>query len=89
MLILDEATSPLDSQSERLVQLAIEQFEQQRTVLVIAHRLSTIVNADAILVLQLGRIVEQGHHAELLTRSGVYAALWRQQAGGAEAVVPG
>jgi len=87
LLILDEATSALDSQSERLVQQAIEQFERQRTVLVIAHRLSTIVNADTILVLERGRIVEQGSHAELLGRGGVHAGLWKQQASGAEVVV--
>jgi ABC-type bacteriocin/lantibiotic exporters, contain an N-terminal double-glycine peptidase domain len=60
LLILDEATSALDTESERLVQQALERFEQQRTVLVIAHRLSTIVAADQILVLQAGRIIERG-----------------------------
>jgi len=89
LLILDEATSALDSQSERLVQQAIEQFERQRTVLVIAHRLSTIVNADTILVLERGRIVEQGSHADLLGRGGVYEDLWRQQALGVEGVLSG
>lgn len=84
LLILDEATSALDSESERLVQQALEQYERQRTVLVIAHRLSTIVNADEILVLERGRIVEQGTHNELLIHGGVYSGLWRQQAGGAE-----
>ncbi len=79
LLILDEATSALDSQSERLVQQAIEQFERQHTVLVIAHRLSTIVNADQICVMEKGRIVERGRHNELLEQSGVYASLWAQQ----------
>ena len=86
LLILDEATSALDSQSERLVQQAIEQFERQRTVLVIAHRLSTIVNADTILVVERGRIVEQGSHAELLGQGVAYAGLWRQQLGREQAV---
>lgn len=89
LLILDEATSALDSQSERLVQQAIEQFERQLTVLVIAHRLSTIVNADRILVMERGRIVEQGPHPDLLGQGGVYSGLWRQQAGGTEAVLRG
>ena len=79
LLILDEATSALDSQSERLVQQAIEQFERQHTVLVIAHRLSTIVNADRICVLEQGRIVEQGRHGDLLQAGGLYAHLWAQQ----------
>ncbi len=79
LLILDEATSALDTQSERLVQHAIDQFERQHTVLVIAHRLSTIVKADLICVLDKGQIVEQGNHQELLEKHGVYAGLWRQQ----------
>jgi subfamily B ATP-binding cassette protein MsbA len=79
LLILDEATSALDTQSERLVQQAIDQFERQHTVLVIAHRLSTIVKADLICVLEKGQIVEQGNHHELLEKQGIYAALWRQQ----------
>jgi len=80
LLILDEATSALDTQSERLVQQAIDQFERQHTVLVIAHRLSTIVKADLICVLEKGQIVEQGNHQELLGKEGIYAGLWRQQA---------
>jgi ATP-binding cassette subfamily B protein/subfamily B ATP-binding cassette protein MsbA len=79
LLILDEATSALDSQSERLVQEAIERFERGHTVLVIAHRLSTIVNADLICVLDQGRIVERGKHGELLQQGGRYASLWQQQ----------
>jgi ATP-binding cassette subfamily B protein/subfamily B ATP-binding cassette protein MsbA len=79
LLILDEATSALDTQSERLVQQAIDQFERQHTVLVIAHRLSTIVKADLICVLDKGQIVEQGNHQELLEKQGIYAGLWKQQ----------
>jgi len=79
LLILDEATSALDSQSERLVQEAIERFELNHTVLVIAHRLSTIVRADQILVLDRGRVVERGSHARLLDHGGLYAQLWQQQ----------
>jgi len=79
LLILDEATSALDSQSEQLVQEAIERFERSHTVLVIAHRLSTIVRADQILVLEAGRIVEQGNHANLLDQNGLYNQLWQQQ----------
>jgi ATP-binding cassette subfamily B protein/subfamily B ATP-binding cassette protein MsbA len=80
LLILDEATSALDTQSERLVQQAIDQFEQRHTVLVIAHRLSTIVKADLICVLDKGHIVERGNHEELLKKQGIYAGLWEQQA---------
>jgi subfamily B ATP-binding cassette protein MsbA len=79
LLILDEATSALDSQSERLVQEAIEQFERQHTVLVIAHRLSTIVNADLICVMDKGKIVERGNHLQLIAQNSCYANLWRQQ----------
>jgi ATP-binding cassette subfamily B protein/subfamily B ATP-binding cassette protein MsbA len=79
LLVLDEATSALDTQSERLVQQAIDQFERQHTVLVIAHRLSTIVKADLICVLDKGRIVEQGNHQQLLEKQGIYAGLWKQQ----------
>ena len=79
LLILDEATSALDSQSERLVQEAIERFERGHTVLVIAHRLSTIVNADLICVLDHGQIIERGRHGQLLERRGRYASLWQQQ----------
>ena len=80
LLILDEATSALDSESERLVQQAIDRFERKHTVLVIAHRLSTIVNADLICVLASGEIVEKGTHSELISLDGRYAALWSQQA---------
>ena len=79
LLILDEATSALDSQSELLVQQSIEKYERNHTVLVIAHRLSTIVRANQILVLNAGRIVEQGTHTQLLSQRGLYSELWNQQ----------
>ena len=84
LLILDEATSALDSQSERLVQEAIERFERNHTVLVIAHRLSTIVRADQILVLDGGQIDQRGSHTSLLAAGGLYAQLWAQQSHGAQ-----
>jgi subfamily B ATP-binding cassette protein MsbA len=79
ILILDEATSALDSESERAVQTALERLMQGRTTLVIAHRLSTIERADRIVVLEGGRIVEVGSHAQLLEKNGVYANLYHLQ----------
>ena len=79
VLILDEATSHLDSQSEALIQQAMELVMRGRTSLVIAHRLSTVMGADRILVLDGGRVVEQGRHAELLARGGLYARLFATQ----------
>ena len=79
ILVLDEATSSLDSQSEALIQEALERIMVDRTSLVIAHRLSTILSADTILVLDHGRLVEQGTHAELLARGGLYADLYETQ----------
>jgi ABC-type multidrug transport system fused ATPase/permease subunit len=79
VLILDEATSALDAQSEGVVQEALEALQRGRTTLVIAHRLSTIRDADRIIVLQQGRLVEQGRHEELLARGGVYAQLVSRQ----------
>jgi ATP-binding cassette, subfamily B, bacterial len=79
ILILDEATSSLDSQSEALIQAALERVMKGRTSVVIAHRLSTILAADVILVMNEGRLVEQGTHTELLARGGLYATLYETQ----------
>lgn len=79
VLILDEATSALDTESERHIQAALDRVMQGRTTLVIAHRLSTIEKADVIMVMDQGRIVEQGSHTELLARNGHYARLHSMQ----------
>ncbi|WP_184087604.1 ABCB family ABC transporter ATP-binding protein/permease [Sphingomonas xinjiangensis] len=80
ILILDEATSALDSRTEADIQATLEAIERGRTTIVIAHRLSTIVHADRIVVLESGRVVEQGSHAELLRLGGLYAEMWMRQA---------
>jgi ATP-binding cassette, subfamily B, bacterial len=80
ILILDEATSNLDTESEQLIQASIEELLRDRTTFIIAHRLSTITHADQIVVLEAGRIVEQGTHAELLQRGGRYAEMVGRQA---------
>ncbi len=79
ILLLDEATSALDTESERLVQEALTRFTRNRTTLVIAHRLSTVQRADMICLMDQGRVVEAGAHADLLARDGAYARLCRSQ----------
>ena len=80
LLILDEATSALDSRTEAAIQTTLEAIERGRTTIVMAHRLSTVVNADRIVVLEGGRVAEQGTHGELMRADGLYAAMWRAQA---------
>ena len=79
ILLLDEATSALDTQTERDIQDSLKAMGQGRTVITIAHRLSTIADADRIIVLEKGEIVEEGRHEELLARKGRYAAMWARQ----------
>jgi ABC-type transport system involved in Fe-S cluster assembly fused permease/ATPase subunit len=79
ILILDEATSALDIHTEREIQAALDRVSRDRTTLVIAHRLSTVVNADEIIVLDDGRIVERGNHHKLLAEGGLYASMWNRQ----------
>lgn len=82
ILILDEATSALDSEVEAVIQENLEKLMDGKTVIAIAHRLSTIAALDRVIVLDKGRIVEEGHHSELLKTSGLYANLWKRQSGG-------
>src|SRR6185369_7805879 len=79
LLLLDEATSSLDAESETLVQTALEELMHHRTTLVIAHRLATVLSCDRIMVMDQGRIVEQGTHASLVAANGLYARLARLQ----------
>ena len=79
LLLLDEATSALDAESETLVQTALEELMRHRTTLVIAHRLATVLSCDRIMVMEQGKIVEQGTHASLVAANGLYARLARLQ----------
>ena len=79
ILMFDEATSALDTRTEREIQVALKEISRDRTTLVIAHRLSTVVDADEILVLEQGRIVERGTHDALLAAKGTYAQMWARQ----------
>ena len=81
MLILDEATSAVDNETEAALQRSIAKISQDRTTMIVAHRLSTVRNADRILVFENGSIIEQGTHDNLVDMSGKYATLWRVQTG--------
>jgi len=88
ILLLDEATSALDTESERHVQTALRSLMRGRTTIVIAHRLSTVIGADLICVMDRGRIVETGKHAQLLACNGLYARLYRTQFAAERELVP-
>ena len=85
ILLFDEATSALDTHTEREIQESLREVSAERTTLVIAHRLSTVIDADEILVLEAGRVVEQGSHLDLLVKNGRYADMWTRQQEAAEA----
>jgi len=82
ILIMDEATSSLDSESEQLIQKALENLMKEKTVIIIAHRLSTIAKMDRVMVMENGKIIEEGKHDDLIKKGGLYAKLWHIQAGG-------
>ncbi len=88
ILILDEATSALDTESEAEIQAALDHLMRDRTVLAVAHRLSTVIGFDRIVVLQEGRVVEDGNPAQLRGRGGVFDGLWQRQAAGFEQAAP-
>ena len=82
ILVLDEATSSLDSESEALIQRALAELMKGKTTIAIAHRLSTIMQMDRIIVIDKGKIIDEGAHEELLAKGGIYKKLWEIQAGG-------
>ena len=82
IFLFDEATSALDSRTEKEIQASLNEVSKARTTLVIAHRLSTVINADEILVLSEGQVVERGRHSELLAQNGLYKQMWDRQSRG-------
>lgn len=82
ILIMDEATSSLDSESEQLIQKALENLMKEKTVIIVAHRLSTIAKMNRVIVMENGKIIEEGNHSDLIKKGGLYAKLWHIQAGG-------